>query len=59
MIKTLLILVVGIAIGYSYGFSDARAHDRNVLTRTIEKVGGSNRGKYNQDIDKTMEKVGR
>lgn len=59
MIKTLLILVVGVAIGYSYGFKDARAHDQNILTRTIEKVGGSNRGKYNQDIDKTMDKVGR
>ena len=59
MIKTLLILIVGVAIGYSYGFKDARAHDRDILTRTIEKVGGSNRGKYNQDIDKTMDKVGR
>ena len=59
MIKTLLILVIGIAIGYSYGYKDARLHDRDVLTRMIDRVGGSNRGKYNQDIDKTMDKVGR
>ena len=59
MIKTLLILVIGIVIGYSYGYKDARLHDRDVLTRTIDRVGGANRGKYNQDIDKTMDKVGR
>ena len=55
MLKFALVLVAGIAIGYFYGFDDAKKNDDNVVTRVVERVGGSNRGKYNADIDKKMQ----
>jgi hypothetical protein len=55
MLKFALVLVAGIAIGYFYGFDDAKKNDENVVTRVVGRVGGSNRGKYNADIDKKMQ----
>jgi hypothetical protein len=57
MFKIVFILTVGFAAGYSFGFRDARSHDEDVVTRTIERVGGSARGKYNQDVDAQMERL--
>ena len=57
MFKYILILVAGIAIGYAYGFDDARTHEDHIVKRTIERVGGSNRGKYNNDVDKQMDNL--
>ena len=48
----LFALLLGIGIGYFYGFDDAKRHDKNVVARTVDKVGGKNRGKYANDIDK-------
>ena len=39
MFKFAIVLVVGISIGYFYGFDDAKKHDENVVTRVVEKVG--------------------
>jgi hypothetical protein len=55
MLKFAIVLVIGIAIGYFYGFDDAKKNDENVVTRVVERVGGSNRGKYSTDVDKKME----
>jgi hypothetical protein len=55
MFKFLFALVVGISIGYFYGFDDAKKHEENVVTRVVDRVGGSSRGKYNNDVDKQME----
>jgi hypothetical protein len=55
MLKYVFVLVVGIAIGYFYGFDDAKKNDENVVTRVVERVGGSNRGKYATDVDAKME----
>ena len=55
MFKFALALVVGISIGYFYGFDDAKKHDENVVTRVVAQVGGNSRGKYNNDVDKQME----
>jgi hypothetical protein len=57
MFKFIFILVVGISIGYFYGFDDAKKHDENVVTRVVDRVGGSSRGKYNNDIDKQMDRL--
>lgn len=51
MPRVLLLLAVGAAVGYVYGFRDARAHDRNVVERILDRAGGSARGKYNPDVD--------
>lgn len=55
MFKYVFVLVVGISIGYFYGFDDAKKNDENVVARTVERVGGKNRGQYNNDVDKRME----
>jgi hypothetical protein len=57
MLKYIFVLVVGIAIGYFYGFDDAKKNDENVVTRVVERVGGSNRGKYSTDVDAKMQAV--
>ena len=49
---TIFALVLGIAIGYGYGFRDAKIHKKSIVERTIDRVGGKNRGAYNNDIDK-------
>lgn len=46
MLKTLFILAVGVAIGYNYGYKDARAHDKTVYERTLDRVGAAAKGKY-------------
>ena len=50
---TIFALVLGIAIGYGYGFRDAKIHKKSIVERTIDRVGGKNRGAYNNDLDKT------
>ena len=49
---TVFALVLGIAIGYGYGFRDAKIHKKSIVERTIDRVGGKNRGAYNNDLDK-------
>jgi hypothetical protein len=49
---TIFALILGIAIGYGYGFRDAKIHKKSIVERTIDRVGGKNRGAYNNDIDK-------
>ena len=50
--KYILVLAIGLAIGYGYGFKDAKKHNKSVVSRVLDRVGGSNRGKYDQDLDK-------
>jgi hypothetical protein len=57
MFKYIFVLVIGISIGYFYGFDDAKKNDENVVERTVERVGGKNRGQYNNDVDKRMENL--
>ena len=51
----LFALLLGIGIGYFYGFDDAKHNTKNVVERTVDRVGGKNRGKYANDIDKQAE----
>ena len=46
-------LIIGIAIGYGYGWKDAKIHKKSVVERTLDRVGGKNRGAYNNDLDKS------
>ncbi len=57
MAKILLLLLIGFAAGYSYGFKDAKAHDEDVVTRTVERVGGATRDRYKSDVDQRMEQL--
>jgi hypothetical protein len=48
MFKFVIVLVIGIAIGYFYGFDDARKHDENVVERVVDSVGKTG-SKYQMD----------
>ena len=52
-----MILVIGIAIGYGYGWKDARKHKQHVVERLVSRVGGKNRGAYDTDLDRRAESV--
>jgi hypothetical protein len=54
MFKFVAALVIGIAIGYFYGFDDAKKHDENVVTRVVDRVGTTG-SKYQTDVDKQMD----
>jgi hypothetical protein len=54
MFKFVIVLAVGISIGYFYGFDDAKKHDENLVTRVVEKVGKKGEN-YRTDVDKQME----
>jgi hypothetical protein len=54
MFKFVAVLVIGISIGYFYGFDDAKKHDENVVTRVVDRVGTTG-SKYSTDVDKQME----
>ena len=56
MFKFAIALVVGISIGYFYGFDDAQKHDENVVSRVVERVGTKGE-KYRTDVDKQMEQA--
>jgi hypothetical protein len=55
MKQLVLVLIVGIAIGYFYGFADAKSHRDNVVRRVVSTVGGSNRAKLSNDVDAKVE----
>jgi hypothetical protein len=55
----LFALIIGISIGYFYGFDDAKHNQKNVVERTVDRVGGKNRGRYANDIDKQADAVTR
>jgi hypothetical protein len=54
MFKFVVALVIGISIGYFYGFGDAQKHDENVVARMVDKVGTKGE-KYRTDVDKQMD----
>jgi len=57
MLKIVFILAVGFAAGYSFGWKDAQQNSEDVVTRIVERVGGSAREKYKTDVDAQMERL--
>ncbi len=59
--RTLILLVAGLAIGYWYGFHDAQTHteplQRRVAERMVQRAGGASRDRVRGDIDARMERA--
>ncbi len=51
MFKYLVILAVGVAMGYGYGWKDAQANEKNVAERVLDRIGGETRARMGNDID--------
>jgi hypothetical protein len=59
--KLLFTLLLGAALGYTFGFQDAQKHEKNIFARStssaVGKVGGSNRKNMDGDLDGRMERA--
>ncbi|WP_461413308.1 hypothetical protein [Gemmatimonas sp.] len=51
MYKFLFALVVGVAIGYGYGWKDAQVNTKTVPERLVERIGGETRERMGNDVD--------
>ena len=40
MLRFLLVLLLGAALGYAYGFHDAQLHDKSIAGRAVDRVAG-------------------
>jgi hypothetical protein len=57
MLKTLFVLLLGIVIGYAYGFNDAKKNEHSILARAVGKVGGASRDKVKNDLDARADSI--
>ena len=57
MKKMLMFVIIGIAVGYFIGFSDAHAHQDTVVKRLVDRVGGISRDRMPNDIDAQMDRL--
>ena len=57
MFKFVVILSLGVAIGYGYGWKDAQKHTKHIAERIVERIGGDNKDNFSGDIDKQMVKA--
>ena len=55
MIKVAATLLIGAALGYWFGFSDAKQHSENMVARAVTHVADWQREKVSNDIDKRTE----
>jgi hypothetical protein len=53
--RKLLLLAVGVAIGYFIGYSDARKHTKHIVERTLDKVGAGTRKSLDNGADRRSE----
>lgn len=54
MFKLILVLALGVVIGYHYGWSDAQVNDKPVAERMLDQVGGKTREAMGNDVDKKL-----
>lgn len=59
MARVLLLLLVGISIGYLYGWRDAQVHDEPAYTRALGGLGGATRDRVRTDVDAQMNELQR
>ena len=55
--KYLFVLVIGLGVGYYFGFSDGSEGTPSIVTRVVERVGGNSRGRVRNDVDATMNRL--
>ncbi|HWZ59420.1 MAG TPA: hypothetical protein VNW46_10635 [Gemmatimonadaceae bacterium] len=55
--RYLVLLAIGLGVGYGLGFQDAKQNDKNIVARLVDMVGGSTRDKLTTDADAQMDKA--
>lgn len=51
MVKFVLILMIGVAFGYSFGWTDAQKHEQHLAERLLDRLGGETRARMGNDVD--------
>ncbi len=59
MRKALVLLAIGVALGYAWGWRDAQTNDDDVVTRIVSQVGGSTRADLKNDPDHLLDSLSR
>jgi hypothetical protein len=59
MRKALVLLAIGVALGYTWGWRDAHINESDVVTRIVSQVGGSTRGELKNDPDHMLDSLSR
>ncbi len=59
MRKALVLLAIGVALGYTWGWRDAHINDNDVVTRIVSQVGGSTRGNLKNNPDHMLDSLSR
>jgi hypothetical protein len=59
MRKALVLLAIGVALGYTWGWRDAHVNDNDIVTRIVSQVGGSTRGNLKNDPDHMLDSLSR
>jgi len=60
MKKALVLLAVGVMLGYWFGFQDAQTHSDNIVVRIVNGTGGANRANFRgTNVDKQLDSLSR
>lgn len=59
MTRVILLLIVGLVIGYLAGWRDAQANDEPAYSRAIGSIGGATRDHVRSDVDARMDELQR
>jgi hypothetical protein len=59
MRKVVLLLAIGVALGYWLGWSDAQVNQDDVVTRLVTRAGGKTRSSLKSNADQTMDSLER
>lgn len=59
MRKALILIAIGIAVGYAWGWRDAQVNDDDIVTRIVSQVGGSTRADLRNDPDHMLDSLTR
>jgi hypothetical protein len=53
----LFVLSIAIAVGYTLGYRDARAHSQDILTRAVTQIRTTFGGNELNNVDAVMSKI--
>jgi hypothetical protein len=59
MRKVLVLVAIGVALGYTWGWRDAQMNEKDVVTRIVSQVGGSTRADLKNDPDHLLDSLQR
>ncbi|HEY7878000.1 MAG TPA: hypothetical protein VIC55_07235 [Gemmatimonadaceae bacterium] len=57
MRKVLILLALGVVVGYWWGWTDAQVNQEDVVTRMVNRAGGKTRSSVKANTDQTMDSL--